>query len=32
MDTINRAPFGVGVAIDMGELTHAADWEPPIRP
>ena len=32
MDTINRAPFGVGFAIDMGELTHAADWEPPIRP
>ena len=32
METINRAPFGVGFAIDMGELTHAADWEPPIRP
>tara|TARA_B100001971_G_scaffold213534_1_gene247159 strand:+ start:574 stop:2013 length:1440 start_codon:yes stop_codon:yes gene_type:complete len=32
MDTINKAPFGVGFEVAMDELTRAADWEPPIRP
>ena len=32
LDTINRAPFGVGFEIDCTDLTPAADWEPPIRP
>ena len=32
MESINKAPFGVGFEIAMDELTSASDWEPPIRP
>ena len=32
MDSINRAPFGVGFEAAMDALTPAADWEPPIHP
>jgi L-alanine-DL-glutamate epimerase-like enolase superfamily enzyme len=32
LDTINRAPYGVGFEIDCTDLTSATDWEPPIRP
>jgi L-alanine-DL-glutamate epimerase-like enolase superfamily enzyme len=32
LDTINRAPYGVGFEIDYTDLTPATDWEPPIRP
>ena len=32
MESINRAPFGVGFEVAIEDLTPAADWEPPIRP
>ncbi len=32
MESINKAPFGVGFKIATDELTPASDWEPPIRP
>ena len=32
MDSINRAPFGVGFEVAMDDLAPAPDWEPPIRP
>jgi len=32
MDTINKAPFGVGFEVAMDKLIPASDWEPPIRP
>ena len=30
--SVNQSPFGVGFAPDLGSLTPAADWKPPIRP
>ena len=32
MESINKAPFGVGFKIATNKLTPASDWEPPIRP
>ena len=30
--SINQAPFGVGFALDLTDLTSVPDWETPIRP
>ena len=30
--SINAAPFGVGFALDLSELTPASEWQPPIHP
>ncbi|HCU86254.1 MAG TPA: hypothetical protein DGP39_01895 [Verrucomicrobiales bacterium] len=30
--SINAAPFGVGFAPDLSELTPASEWQPPIHP
>jgi hypothetical protein len=32
VNSINHAPFGVGFAPDLADLTSVPEWKPPIRP
>lgn len=32
LDSVNRAPFGVGFTADLRDLTPAPDWQAPILP